>query len=158
MKTDNLRVAYHEAAHAVASFRAGALPRVTMIPTEETLGAVDPDGLDGVDDRTYVRVCLAGPAMDIERGREISQVRAEMWMDFEMAAKFIRRNGWDEATLLSETRAWVQSELVAITAVAERLFVDHELKDHEVALIVGDADGELEAPLDLLLRVFREGK
>jgi hypothetical protein len=45
--------------------------------------------------------------------------------------------------------------MAAITAVAERLLIDQRLNEQEIALIVGDADGELEAPLDVLLQLVR---
>jgi hypothetical protein len=153
--TKTLRpVAYHEAAHAVASFRAGGFPAVSIVPTVEALGAVKPHGLEDVDDRTFVRVCLAGPAIDLERG--LPDVRANAWADFDVAAPFILRNQWDEAVLLAETRTWVRSEIEAITAVAERLLIDHSLNEQEIAIIVGDADGELEGPLDIMLQVARQ--
>ena len=100
-------IAYHEAAHAVASFRADGLPSITLHATNDYIGRCSPDGLDGLDDHAYVRVVLAGPAMDLERG--LLDVRETAWSDFDTAEEFITRNGWDQAMLLSETRAWVRS-------------------------------------------------
>ena len=151
---DLRRVAYHEAAHAVAAFRAGALPSITLVPREHALGGCTPDELDKVDDRTYVRVCLAAPAMDLERG--VADVRDVAWTDFELAEPFITEHGWNEAELLEEARTWVRSEMPAITAVAERLLVNMTLNDMEIATLVGAADGdELELPLEDLLRLAR---
>ena len=151
---DLRRVAYHEAAHAVASFRAGGIPSITLVPTEHALGACTSDELDKLDDRTYVRVCLAGPAMDLERG--LPDVREDAWTDFDLAEPFISQNGWNEAELLSDARTWVRSEMPAITAVAERLLVDRKLTEGEIAILIGAADGEdLEAPLEHLLRLAR---
>jgi hypothetical protein len=148
-------VAYHEAAHAVAAFRAGGLPSITLHATADYLGKTSSDGLDDLDDRTYVRVVLAGPAMDYERG--LRDVRELAWVDFENAEEFITRNGWDVAPLLAEARAWVRSETDAITIVAERLLIEQRLNDNEVAILIGAADGDdLGVPLEDLLRLHRQ--
>jgi hypothetical protein len=92
--------------------------------------------------------------MDLERGQP--DVRENAWADFDAAERFITQHGWDETELLSDARAWVRWEIAAITAVAERLLVDQRLNDTEIAIIVGAVDGELEAPLEDLLRFARK--
>lgn len=121
---------------------------------ERWRGACTPEGLDQLDGRAYVRVCLAGPAMDLERG--LSNVREDAWADFELAEPYIAKNGWTESERLEDTRAWVRSEIKAITAVAERALVDTTLNEQEIAILIGAANGEeLGAPLEVLLRFAR---
>jgi hypothetical protein len=93
--------------------------------------------------------------MDLERGEP--DVRETAWNDFDRAEPFIAQNRWSEAELLSEARAWVRSEIAAITAVAERALLDTRLNDAEIAILVRAADGDdLEAPLEDLLRLARK--
>jgi ATP-dependent Zn protease len=105
--------AYHEAAHAIASLRRGALMAyVTIIPKPGILGheSSEAESLDGDGDRAYVVGLYAGLAADLELdpARE-PEARIGAAGDLEEAAHFIDLHGWSDADILTEARTFVRN-------------------------------------------------
>jgi hypothetical protein len=154
--------AYHEAAHAVAADRRGALvDHVTIAAHDDILGHSRSEDFfpgDEGEDRACVIELLAGLAVDLERGVAEDDARNQARDDLEDADYYLTLYGWTETEMLAEARAFVRANWPAITAVAEQLLIDTTLDFDELAIVIGAADGELDEPLAEALRQFRRLK
>lgn len=154
-------VAFHEAAHAVATIRNGDVcGGVTIVPRNEVLGeARAEDWFDRDDDsRGAVLVgLLAGYAAELALGREEAPARARACSDFEKAHEIMRALGQiDEAAWVEKARGFVAENWAAIELVAIDLLKYGAVDGQLLEVIVDVADGETTPDeLERCRRMFR---
>jgi len=161
MTDKTTRVAYHEAAHAVAQLRFSmTCDEVSIVPDEDSLGHANP--LDGFDDAEnagkYILSLLAGHVACIHLDpSSVQSSRAGSSYDFEEAERIlgvledvVDETCWDR--WLEKTREWVTDEANwrAIEEVAAELLEYQSLDDFELEMIVAGVDGDQDALLSLI--------
>ena len=162
-------VAIHEAAHAIASHRAGLVPwMVTIIPDEEAGTAGVSHDLDGPvtylneareecqteeNSRSYLVSLLAGLAANLENGDDPEEAALGAASDTEKAHDFIQVWGpaWTYDDAMGAAREFVRREWRAIQAVADELLEHETLDDEEVELVILTAEGDEEASAGLTM-------
>lgn len=170
---DRRSVAMHEAAHAVADFRAGfnlGPATIARDPERRTLGTAGGGGPTSYtnaageevyhleDWRAHVVSLLAGLAAETADGADTEPAERGAASDSERAREAIERWGleWTFADARRAAGEFVRREWSAIEAVAAELLEHETLDAEEVELVILAADGDADAPA--ALAAYRQDK